>query len=561
MYFDAFTISALVDEFMDTLVGGRVQDSINVDPTGIGLEIYADRQRRYLYLSADKQTPRVHLVDMKLRRGVQTPSQLSLLFRRYVEGGIVAHVSQPPWERVMMIDVEGPEGEVTIVIEPMERRSNLLLLRDGVILDCVQRVGPEDNRYRISLPNHRYIPPPPMKGRLSPFTLSAEDVTALLEQNTDADKKAHRLLTSNLYGFSPLLARELAADVNPSAVQSALADLMGPLADRDWQPGLVEHDGAAEAFSVYPITHKPGWQPADSVSAAISAYYGGAVGEDAYNQAKVPVREALAEARIKLTAKLNSLERGLKDDSEREALRQRGELILAYQYQIEAGQTELQAPYDPDLPPLMIQLDPELTPLENAQRYFDKYNRAKRALNDVPGLIEQTQLELRYIEQLGSDLELASNWPEIDEVIQALQSRGLWQKKMVKRMGGAGQSGPMKITTDGYVIWIGRNSRQNELATFKHANSSDLWLHARDVPGAHVIIRDDGRHIPEDLIERAAAVAAYYSSKRSEGAVTVDVTRRKHVRKIKGAGPGMVSYSNERTVTVQPQSEEVLSDG
>jgi predicted ribosome quality control (RQC) complex YloA/Tae2 family protein len=209
MYLDAFTLSALVDEFLDTLVGGRVQDSIDVDPTGIGLEIYAERRRQYLYLSADHQTPRVHLVEEKLRRGVTRPRQISLLFRRYVEGGVLMHVSQPPWERIIQFEIDGPEGEVHVIVEPMERRSNILLVRDGVILDCMRRVGPEDNRYRLSLPGHEYVPPPPQTGRLDPTHFSHEDLLGVFDQNDDPKRPLHRLLTSRFYGMSPLLAREI----------------------------------------------------------------------------------------------------------------------------------------------------------------------------------------------------------------------------------------------------------------------------------------------------------------------------------------------------------------
>ena len=152
MYLDAFTLSALVDECLDLLVGGRVQDVIDTDATGIGLEIYAGRQRRYLYLSADPQTPRIHLVEGRMRRGLARPTNLGLLFRRYVEGGLIEHISQPPWERVLRLDIAGPEGGVAVIVEPMERRSNLLLVQAGIILDCMRRVGPDENRYRVSLP-------------------------------------------------------------------------------------------------------------------------------------------------------------------------------------------------------------------------------------------------------------------------------------------------------------------------------------------------------------------------------------------------------------------------
>lgn len=567
MYLDAFTISALVDEFMDVLAGGRIQDSIDVDETGLGLEIYGAHRRRYLYLSADPQTPRVHLVPDKLRRGTQRPTNIGLLFRRYVEGGTVEHISQPPWERILMIDVDGPEGAVTVVVEPMERRSNLLLLQNGVILDCMRRVGPDENRYRVSLPQHPYVLPPPQAGKLDPTRAQVEDVLGLFAQVEDPKRKAFQVLTSGFLGVSPLLAREVvfraggqadcrAAAADPEAIHAALQTLVTPLLHRDWQPGVVEDDGRVSAYSVYPVTYLNGWRGADSASEALSLYYGGAVGEDSYNAAKEPLREAIGDAQGKLRAKLASLERSMTDDAERETLRQSGELILAYQYTFQPGQTELRAAYDVDQPELVIALDPGMTPLENAQRYFERYNKAKRALDDVPTLIEDTRAELDYLTQLLTDLELSANWPEIDEVQQTLQVKGYWRGKPRPRVAGAAKSAPLRIVhKDGYVLWVGRNSRQNEIVTFEKGSPVDWWLHARDVAGAHVIIKNDGRAIPDDVFEQAAALAAYYSASQNEARVIVDVTQRKHVRKIKGGGPGMVTYRNEETRTVVPRGE------
>ena len=568
MYLDVFTLSALVDEFTDVLVGGRVQDAIDVDRTGLGLEIYARQQRRYLYLNADHQQPRVHLVAEKLRRGLPKPTQIGLLFRRYVEGGIVVHVSQPAWERVLLLDIQGPEGDVTVIIEPMERRSNILLVKNGVILDCMRRVGSDENRYRVSLPNHEYVPPPPQTGKHDPLNLSLESMIGVFEQNADPKQKTQRLLTSRLLGISPLLAKEIvyragedihqkASSANPEQLLEILRLVVEPLGRRQWQPGVADGDHGIEAYSVYPLESLPGWRAVESVSEAMSAYYGAVLGADAYNAAKEPVLAAIREAQAKMNAKLTSLEGSLTDDADREILRQGGELILAYQYSLADGQTELRAQYDPDAPEMIVKLDPDLTALDNAQQYFKRYNKAKRALNDVPRLIRETTIELAYLAQLETDLELASNWPEIDEVQQALQSRGYWLDKPGKRIGGGGRSGPLKLTTkDGYVLWVGRNSRQNEEVTFKKAGGQDYWLHARDVPGAHVILRFDGRRIPESLIEQAASIAAYYSARRADNRVPVDVTRCKYVKKIKGAGAGMVTYRNEETITVRPQRED-----
>ena len=574
MYFDAFTISSLVDEFTEKLVGGKVQDSIDVDPTGFGFEIYANRQRHYLYASANQQNPRVHLVGDKLRRGLYTPKQLGLLFRRHIEGSILMKVSQPKWERILFFDFEHhEEGKSRIVVEPMERRANILLLKNKTILDCVNRVGKEDNRYRQSLPNYKYKMPPPLKDRFNPFEITLQDIEAIFDSSEKPDKdKLARLFPRKMLGFSPLMAREIVfraagdedirvTDADPDSIYFAMTEFFEPLKNREWHSG-VAGDGMIEAFSVYPLTHLPNWQEMDSTSEAITEYYGAAVGEEAYEQAKKPVREALEEAKIRYGKKLESMESGLKDDSEREHLQHSGELILAYQYVIEKGQTELRAQYNPDEPELVIKLDPDLTPLENAQKYFDKYNRAKRAQQNVPKLMAEAKNDLDYILQLENDLEMASNWPEIDDVIQALQKQGFDVRgKKLKRIGGGGRTGPMKLSKDGYIIWVGRNSRQNNEVTFRKSNSDDFWLHARDVPGSHVVIRNDGRRIPDELIEAAASIAAYYSPKRNESKVDVILTRCKYVKQIKNAGLGMVTFRNEKTVTVTPHSEEILEQG
>lgn len=568
MSLDTFTISALVDELSETISGGRVQDSIDIDQMAIGLEIYAASKRHYLVLSAETSEPRAHLAEAKLRRGASQPTQLGLLFRRYIEGGTVISVSQPPWERLLHIEVGGREGVVYIIAELMPRRANVLLVRDGVILDCLNRVGPDENRYRLSLPNHQYVPPPPIRDQLHPAAVTARDLEDLLHKAEKPTTQLRRLLPGSILGLSPLLAREIAfraagdararvVDTDGAALYKSFGEVAGPLLQRQWRPGVGSINGVISAVSVCPMRHLE-WQACETISEAISLYAGSLGGPDAYRAAKQPVAAALDEAKAKLSAKLAALERNLKDDSELEVLRKSGELILACQYAIQAGQTELRAHYDLDGPALIVRLDPQRSPLENAQNYFRRYEKAKNAAKDVPGLIDEARLELSFIGQLESDLRNAANWPEIDDVIQILQARGHWQGKQVRRIGG-GRQGPLRIVSrDGYVIWVGRNSRQNETVTFKRANPQDIWLHARQVPGAHVVIRNDGRRIKDALIAEAAAVAAWYSQRREDTSVPVDYTRVKYVKAIPGAGPGMVTYRNESSLTVRPRDESIL---
>ncbi len=567
---DTFAISALVDELREKLLGGRIQDVIDVSGMALGLEVYAHGERQYLLLCAEASQPRVHLVMSKLRRGTAKPSQLGLLFRRYVEGGKIIGIAQPDWERLLEIEVEGGEGGVRIIAELMPRRANLLLVRDGRILDCLNRVGPEDNRYRLSLPNHDYVPPPPLRGQLHPGTLDAEDFQRILQGDHKPTAQVRRLLTGKILGLSPLLAKEIvfrasgnaaakSCDIDSERLVTAFDEVVTPLLNRQWQPGTGSESGMTVAYAAFPLNHLC-WQRTESISRAMEIVYGEIAGIEAYSEAKKPVGAALTEAKAKLAGKLASLRAGLRDESERDRLRQSGELILAYQYGLSQGQTELRAQYDFDAPELVITLDPQLSPLENAQRYFKRYEKAKAAADAVPSLIAECELELAYIAQLEADLTNAANWLEIDDVIQSLQARGHWGGSRLKRLGGGGRQGPLRIVSrDGYVVWVGRNSRQNAQLTFKRANPQDIWLHARDVPGAHVVIRDDGRRIRDELLKEAASVAAFYSQRREDNNVQVDYTRVKYVRAIKGAGPGMVTYRNEKSLWVKPQDESALA--
>ena len=571
MNLDAWTVSAVADELLDVIAGGRIQDVLDVDAHTIGLEIYAGHARHYLLLNGSNQSPRIHLVPDKLRRGLPQPTTLGLLLRRHVEGGRVAHVYQPPWERILVLEIEGTEGPVSVIGELMERRSNLLLVSEGRILDCMRRVGPDENRVRVSLPNHPYVPPPPQSGKISPADADGAAIAELLVVAAEAGKKAHQALTAGILGTSPLLAREVvfratgasetpARNARPEELARELGQLTGPLLQREWSPGVCQQEGRVTAFSVYPIRSIPDWEAVESISGALSTWYDAPVGIEAYDAAKAPLRAALAEAWARNEAKLQSLQRSLKDTAELERLRQSGELILAYQYAIQPKQTELRAAYEIDAPDLVIALDPTLTPLENAQRFFDKYNRAKRALEDVPALVQAAEAERDTIAQLDTDLDLSASWPDIDDVQQAAVQRGFWRGGSPARAGG-GKSGPLRVVTgDGFVLWVGRKSRQNELVTFGKAGPTDWWLHARGIPGAHVLIRSDGRAIPEGVLELAAGLAAYYSAGQNESTVPVDMTLRKHVRRMPGAGPGMVTYRNETTRLAAPRRETTGHD-
>jgi predicted ribosome quality control (RQC) complex YloA/Tae2 family protein len=346
-----------------------------------------------------------------------------------------------------------------------------------------------------------------------------------------------------------------AADVSARALHAEIEGLISGLLRGQFEPGTAGEGEQVSAFAAYEITHLPGYRPAESISAALAAFYGAPVGPEAYEAAKGPVRAQLEEAITRVARRVESLQRGAADVSALETLRLSGEMLLAYQWNIAPGATSFSAEYDFDQPPLEIALDSSLSALENAKAYFERYEKAKRAAAEVPGLIAAAQRELDYLHQLESDLTLAANWPEIGEVQDALQTNGYWRGAPSARPKSA-KTGPLRVATaEGLVIWVGRNARQNEEVTFSKGKPDDLWLHARGVPGAHVIIKSGGRAVPTGVLQRAAALAAYYSKARGEGRALVDVTERRHVRKAKGGKPGMVTYRNESPVEAVPAPE------
>ena len=563
MYFDALTMAAVADELRTHILGGRVQKVLLPDDLSVGMEVYAHGERRYLLASAHAEYARLHLAGEKLRRGVEQSTPLLLLLRKYVRGGRIAAIEQPPFERALHIAVQHPEGNTTLIVEVMGRYSNIVLVaEEGLILECVKRVGPEMSRYRSILPQRFYVPPPPQP------KLDPTDVTELRLRDILADASPEspiwRALVASIGGVSPLMAREVVyramgeaeaavsqvARVSP--LLEAFQEMLMPVWEHRWQPSVVRENDRLVAFAPYPLTQYGDWEEVESISQAVEAYYGQVVGEGAYAAAKRRAREAIFQARDRVRRKQEALERSRVSQEQVEELRRHGEMILAYAHRIEPGQRELAAPVGPDEPPLLIELDPTLSPVENAQRYFKRYKKAKSAAGEIPALLQRAELEMRYLDQLETDLDLAANWPEIREVEACLAEAGYIREKRRRRK--VGRSQPLAVNSqDGLLILVGKNSRQNEEVTFRRAAPRDLWLHVRGAPGAHVIIKTGGREVPEATLRQAAQLAAYYSQVRGSARVAVAYTERRYVHRIKGAGPGLVTYTQEKTIRVVPR--------
>ncbi len=594
MSFDTWTVSAVADQLRQTILPGRVQQVVQVDDASLAFEIYAQRQRFYLLASASQQNPRLHLLSDKPRRGVETASPMLQLLRKFVRDSLLVAVEQPPWERLLVLRFEHAEfGQTLVVAELIGRWANVLLLRparkggrkgesgewsvesgerkgesgEWRILECMHRHRPQEGASRPALPGQPYTPPPAQTG-WPPDALTEQQLRLALEE-APSDAPLWRLLVDELLGLSPQMARELVfralGDAQTKVVQvtqltpllEAVAGWVDMLQHGRWQPCLARDlTGNPVAFAPYLLTHRTDAQlePVDTISLAAERFYNErtqTVG-DTYATARRQVGSSVERAAKALRRRQEAIQRELRTPEEIDRLRASGEWILALATQIAPRQAELRLP--PEVTFDAITLDPALSPAENAAAYFKRYRKAKRGLEMNRVRVAAVAAELAYVDQLAADLALATDRGEINSVRSALADAGYVRTPAAPSIAQA--KGPRRIVSrDGYTILVGRNSRQNEQITFEVAGTDDLWLHARGLPGSHVVIRCGGRPVSEETIRQAAGLAAYYSKGQGEAAVDVLVVERRRVHRAPGGRPGMVLVDGERVVRVRPQAE------
>ncbi len=560
MAYDLLMTAAVADE-LQALEGGRIQRVIQVAPLALGLEVYAHGVRHQLLLSADPQGARVHRVPEKLTRDPQAQTPFLLRARRFLLDGFLLKVEQIPWERILTFTVRSAEGvEVRLVAEIMGRHSNLILLdAGGRILEAIKHVTPQMSRVRPILPGRTYAPPPVPQAP-TPLELSPE---ALGEALAGIEPPLDRALPRRLRGVSPLAAREalFRAGLDPRqplpeggipALGEALQDLYGLLERRRWAPTVAWLDDVPQAFAPYPLTHLEAQgarlEAVEAPSWAVHAYFARRQAVTGHRQRAEALRRRLAEAMDRLRARIEALEGELARGEEAERWRTWGEWIYACLADIPPHAVEFTAPDGTRIP-----LDPRLSAVENAQRYFRRYEKARGALQQVPERLREARERLAYLEELDFHLSQARGFQEVEalarEVAAALGEER--DRKKRKKKGERTTGLFRRVPLGEFVAYVGRSAEGNRYVTFQLGGPDDLWFHARGVPGAHVILKTGGQEPPQEVVRRAAALAARHSA-AGPGPVLVDVTRRRYVRPLKG-GPGLVSYRNEETIWVDPE--------
>ena len=574
MAFDAYFLTAVLDEIREKAIGARVEKIHQPSRDTVILLLRCEQGREKLLFAPNPAAPRLHMTTANPENPPEPP-MFCMLLRKHLQGARLAAITQPPMERAATFrfdctDEMGYPVQKSLVAELMGRTCNLYLLGpDGRIIDCLRRIGLDETSKRPALPGLLYQEPEQVQ-KQNPLEWGLENYVNLLT-SPGSDVLADRLMDT-LGGLSPLVCREAAlfaagdvdARVESLEISTTAQKLLAFFEEnlKNPQPWYyAQGDGMPKQFAFCPIWEYGSCQMAESFTALLDQYYIVRDRRDAMRQKSQSLRKTVSNLCQRIQRKLIIQEKELEATFDRERLRQLGDIVTANIHRIVKGSTTLEAEdfYDEEMKTIEIPISPILSPQQNAAKFYKDYTRMKNAEKELTKQIELGQQELKYLQSVLDELNRAQTEPELEEIRQELSAGGYVRLDAARKRMKQQKLAPMRFeSTDGYPIYVGRNNRQNDELTFKLARKDDIWLHAQKVHGSHVIISCGGTKPPDDTITQAAQLAAYYSESTGGQNIPVDVTPVKQVKKLTGAKPGMVIYHTYNTVIVNPYKDIVV---
>ena len=546
MSFDGFFLHHMTEELRHELVGGRIQKINQPFEQELVLQIRSNRKSLKLLLSAHSVFGRVQLTDTTFENPA-VPNTFIMVMRKYLQGAVIEAIQQVENDRILEISVSnkneiGDSVAVTLVIEIMGKHSNIILLdkASGKIIEAIKHVGFSQNSYRTILPGSTYVAPP-QTGSLNPFTMGDEKLFQILQTEEIEPKRLQQIFQ----GLGRDTATELSGRLTTDKLKTFRAFFASPT-----QPSLTEKSFSALLFS-------DSKTQLSTLSELLDTFYKDKAERDRVNQQASELIRRVENELEKNRKKLGKQEEELLATENAEEFRQKGELLTTFLHQVpnDQDQVELDNYYTGEK--ILITLDKALTPNQNAQRYFKRYQKLKEAVKHLTSLIEETRTTILYLESVETALAQAS-LSEIAEIREELIQTGFIRRRQREKIQK--RKKPEKyLATDGQtIILVGRNNLQNDELTFKIAKKDELWFHAKDIPGSHVVIT--GNLQPSDEVKTdAAELAAYFSKARLSNLVQVDMIEIKKLNKPTGGKPGFVTYTGQKTLRVTPDAEKIKS--
>ncbi|HEM4370766.1 TPA: NFACT family protein [Streptococcus suis] len=549
MSFDGFFLHHMTAELKANLEGGRIQKINRPFEQEIILNIRSNRQSHKLLLSPHSVFGRVQLTQSDFTNH-KVPNTFTMILRKYLQGAIIEEIRQLDNDRILEFSVSnkdeiGDHTQATLIVEIMGKHSNIILVdkSEQKIIEAIKHVGFSQNSYRTILPGSTYIRPPETHS-LNPYTVSDEKLFEILSTQELSPKNLQQVFQ----GLGRDTASELASHLQTDRLKNFRAFF-----DQATQPSLT-----AKSYAALPFANSPENQPHfESLSSLLDFYYQDKAERDRVAQQANELIKRVASELEKNRKKLVKQEQELADTETAELVRQKGELLTTYLHQVPNDQASVTLDNYYTGQELEIELDVALTPSQNAQRYFKKYQKLKEAVKHLTNLIEETKATIVYLESVDTMLGQAS-LAEIDEIREELIETGYLKRRHREKIHKR-QKPERYLATDGKtIILVGKNNLQNDELTFKMAKKGELWFHTKDIPGSHVVITDNLD--PSDEVKTdAAELAAYFSKARHSNLVQVDMIEAKKLHKPTGGKPGFVTYRGQKTLRVTPTEDKIKS--
>lgn len=547
MSFDGFFLHHIVEELRIELVNGRIQKINQPFEQELVLQIRSNRQSHRLLLSAHPVFGRIQLTQTTFENPAQ-PSTFIMVLRKYLQGALIESIEQVENDRIVEITVSnkneiGDHIQATLIIEIMGKHSNILLVDKSShkILEVIKHVGFSQNSYRTLLPGSTYIAPPSTES-LNPFTIKDEKLFEILQ--------TQELTAKNLQSLFQGLGRDTANELERILVSEKLSAFRN-FFNQETKPCLTE-----TSFSPVPFANQVG-EPFANLSDLLDTYYKDKAERDRVKQQASELIRRVENELQKNRHKLKKQEKELLATDNAEEFRQKGELLTTFLHQVPNDQDQVILDNYYTNQPIMIALDKALTPNQNAQRYFKRYQKLKEAVKYLTDLIEETKATILYLESVETILNQAG-LEEIAEIREELIQTGFIRRRQREKIQKRKKLEQYLASDGKTIIYVGRNNLQNEELTFKMARKEELWFHAKDIPGSHVVI--SGNLDPSDAVKTdAAELAAYFSQGRLSNLVQVDMIEVKKLNKPTGGKPGFVTYTGQKTLRVTPDSKKIAS--
>ena len=571
MAFDGITVHGLVHEFNERLIDGRITKIAQPEKDELLLTIKNEKETFRLVISVNPSLPLIYLTDVNKQSPINAP-MFCMLLRKHINNGRILKIEQPDMERVVVFYIEhrnelGDLCTKKLIVELMGKHSNIIFATDeDIIVDSIKHVTPVMSSVRVVMPNQQYFIPK-TSDKLNPLTVSKDE---FVEKIKNSKGVLYKAIYSSFTGISPVIAQEICnlTDIDSNMPVAEISDdfythlyniysnMIDDIKNNNFTPVIYYNNDEPVEFNSFNLTlfGDSIEKQLSTINKVIVEFYSQKDRYTRIRQKSATLRHIVDTNLSKDRKKYDLQLRQLKDTEKAEKFKVYGELLTSYSFNVEEGAKSFTTTNFYTGDEITIPLDEHKSAIENANKYFDKYNKLKRTKAALDDIIKETKESIDYLDNISTYIDLATSEDDLTAIREELIT-SRYINKHVKDKRAKVKSKPLHyISSDGYDIYVGKNNLQNEEVTFKIANANDWWFHAKNMPGSHVIVKlkNDNKEMPDRVFEEAGAIAAFYSKAKGQSSVEIDYIKRKHIKKVAASKPGFVIYHTNYSLVAKP---------